>query len=59
MSGQTSVIIPANRHDVELADVLMEIKNVNGELKTVINTVGGFHILAALEANASVVAWKN
>ena len=44
MSGQTSVIKAANRHDVELADVLMEMKNVNGELKTVINTVGGFHI---------------
>ena len=44
MSGQTFVIKAASRHDVELADLLMKIKNVNGELKTVINTVGGFHI---------------
>ena len=27
-----SVIKAANRHDVELADLLMEIKNANGEL---------------------------
>ena len=47
MSGQTSdlfVIKDASRHEVELADVLMEIKNVHCELKMVINTVGGFHI---------------
>ena len=43
MSGPTSVIKVANTHDVELANELMEIKNVNGELKTVIKTVGVFH----------------
>ena len=41
MSGHTSVIKAANRHNVELAVELMEIKNVNGELQTVINTVEG------------------
>ena len=42
MSGKTPVIKPANTHDVELADVLIEINNINGELKTVINTVNTF-----------------
>ena len=33
MSGQMSIIKAVNRHDVDLADVLMEIKNGNCELK--------------------------
>ena len=63
MIGQMSVIKAANKHDVELADVLMEIKNVNGELKTVTNTVNGFHIylnvIGCIGGLHMCCGWKN